>query len=145
MSNRIVVVDESEATDKESVAIPYSDRGEALEEFRRRVIAAYDRDGFDDEEIRREVEEADDFFDAAEGVLAIEEGTEGVWTGFSSADRALFGDGLPLPDDGFVGNGDPSFFFTAGTPDGTKTKATPSVTSAGDVHPAYAAWLRTHG
>lgn len=51
---------------------------------------------------------------------------------------------LPLPDEDFIGNGDPHFYLTAGQPDGEPVTAIESCTRD-DVHTIYAAWLAEHG
>ncbi len=50
--------------------------------------------------------------------MILDEGLEGVWTGFSSADRSGFGGQLPPDENEWFGNGDPRVYRTVGVPDG---------------------------
>ena len=137
---RTILIDES---DDQPHAIAYSDEAAADAEFRKRLLAFVTKDL----DFEAGDEEYDDLAAGNYGdwpdvgpLFLVEEGDQGVWTGFISSDRCGTAGQLPLPDDDFIGNGDPTFFLTVGVPDGQTVPAIDSV--AGDyTHPLYQEWL----
>jgi len=112
---RSVLIDETNAP---AVAIPYDNSAEAAAAFHNHpeVHSWAEQEG----------EEASAWLagglpGSTHPYIWIEqEGTRGVWTNFSSADRASISG--PWPESKVFGNGDPSFFPTASVESGTMVR-----------------------
>ena len=146
---RYVIVNESV---EPFVAIPYDSEQECYLKFKELLCNfTYDILGFGsgDEEYDsimnvKSLGELNNL-EPIDSIMVLYEGDQGVWTGFSSADRTTSGSPLPLPiEDDFIGNGDPNFYFTVGQPDGAVVPVTKSVDDKGNVHPLYQKWLDHH-
>lgn len=112
---RTVVVDETQET---PTARAFSDEQDARAHALPLIRARLEAEGLLDD-----YPDLDDFSlevlgEVESSVLILPEGPEGVWTGFSSADRCGIGGPLPDQDDPFYGNGDPRVYRTAALPDG---------------------------
>jgi hypothetical protein len=110
---RSVLIDE---TNTPAVAIPYNNSAEAEAAF-------YNHPGVHSW-AEQEGEEASAFgfiSGSSHPEIWIEqEGSQGVWTNFSSADRASISG--PWPESKVFGNGDPLFFPTANVESGTMVR-----------------------
>ena len=116
---RIILVDER---DEKIYAIPFDSEEAVLLPYKKMVIDVMKRyydfnDGDPELENVKAAKTIEDVGEWSE-VLVLEEGEEGVWTGFSSADRNSIGGKLPLEKGEWTGNGDPHFYLTVGKPTG---------------------------
>ncbi len=76
-----------------------------------------------------------------DALCVLTEGSTGVWTGFSSADRSMVGGPLDekIDEDDFIGNGDPMFYLTVGQPSGEPVIGLDQ--SLDPSHPIYQAYI----
>lgn len=118
---RHVVVDQ---TDEPTRACAFSDAEQARQFALPLIRASLMAEDLLEEHPNLEDLSLEDLGEIDSAVLILPEGKEGVWTGFSSADRWSLGGPLPDPEPDFRGNGDPVAYLTAGLPDGEPAAAT---------------------
>lgn len=145
---RLVIVNE---TTEPATATPYGDHAAAFSAYKQQLLAFVTTSGLyepgdDDYELLAKATTPDELGSWPQDgpLFLLDEGEQGVWTGFISSDRCGTGGPLPLPDDDFLGNGDPDLYLTADAEDGQAVPVMPSVTKEG-VHPLYQEWLTEHG